>query len=370
MARPTLSEVNTRLLGAVRLYLGLTSSVARSVLQAICTAIAGSLYLVYVYADNLFANFFPQDASGDRLDKWGTILGLGRTPATFAVPTLTFRGTTGSVVPAGTILSSEDGKTFTTDSELALTGETGTVSATATVAGADSNFPTGTPLRLTQAITGIGGSADITSTGTIGLSAESDVLYKRRVISFFHRDTFKAGSFRDYEQWVADISPDYKVWIRKADNYEVFIYCLKRLDNTVPTNDELNALKRSLYLESPVTANLQVVSPHIQTVDFNIEIFPNTTEISSQIEQNIRALFDEYASVRGAFNITGESYTGLMPYSKIIEALGNIPGLQNTNILSPTQSLSPNATGDILSPNNFTFSTYGQGGFSIIGSIA
>ena len=70
--------------GSIRASLGLTSSVRRTLLDSFFNAVSAQLYLLYIYADNLFGEVHPLDATGERLDQWGEALLLSRNSASFA----------------------------------------------------------------------------------------------------------------------------------------------------------------------------------------------------------------------------------------------------------------------------------------------
>ena len=143
MARPSVVTIKTRLLGAVRAALGLTATIRRSLFTAISDAISAQVYLAYVYADNLFKEAHPLDATGERLDKWGQVVRLPRSTAALARANVTITGLAGSMVAMGSELISAQGFTY-------IMRRPATVEASGTVVGEIISTQTGSDRTLME----------------------------------------------------------------------------------------------------------------------------------------------------------------------------------------------------------------------------
>ena len=119
-------------------------------------------------------------ASGVHLDNLVRLLGFVRVQARRSTATVTFTGTAGTVVPAGTRLRSTSGDFFVTATGLTLTGTTGDVPVSATETGAIS-VDANTITSLVSAIAGISGVANAAS-GALGRATETDAELRNRYL--------------------------------------------------------------------------------------------------------------------------------------------------------------------------------------------
>ncbi len=86
----------------------------RSFLLSIIRAISGRTFDFYNQLRQLLLAIFPNTATGEFLDMWGSWVGLARNPATVSDGFVNFLGTVGINIPAGTPVSSSDGRAYTT----------------------------------------------------------------------------------------------------------------------------------------------------------------------------------------------------------------------------------------------------------------
>jgi uncharacterized phage protein gp47/JayE len=88
-------------------------------------------------AEDIYKSFSPSEASGVALSTLVTLNGITRNGATYSTATLTLTGTDGTVIPAGSVVRTEDtDEPFETDSEATIASGTATVDATAQNSGA------------------------------------------------------------------------------------------------------------------------------------------------------------------------------------------------------------------------------------------
>src|SRR5262245_58665372 len=115
-------DFNARLPGADALL-------RQSNLRVIADVFAGVSWLHYGYQAWLARQLFPDTAENVFLERWASIWGLTRRPATAAVGELAVTGSAGAVVPAGAEFQRVDGVRYR-----APTGATLAAAGTATVA--------------------------------------------------------------------------------------------------------------------------------------------------------------------------------------------------------------------------------------------
>lgn len=167
-------------------------------------------YFRYV-AEQRFAN----TAEGEYLDQIAADHGLTRNPAVPAKVVLEFRGIIGTVIPRGTMVSTEDGQiSFATDMDAVIEDDGIAIAlATCTVAGSIGNVAAH---RLTVLATNVDGvtSVDNPEPATGGLDEESDESLRQRIL-YFRRNPERGGTLQDYERWALSVSG--VTWVRAID---------------------------------------------------------------------------------------------------------------------------------------------------------
>lgn len=351
--RPTLSQIKERLLAAMRASLGLTSQTRRSVLELISNAISGALYLLYTYVDNLLLNFYPQDATGDKLNNWGDLVGVQRKLPTFATGTVTVTGIVNAVLPQGTQIQSDAGVLFATDSELTLPAATGEVAITALVPGASGSLNAGDTLTMVSAVVNINATVTVTAASE-GVDQETESAYRERIVDFFRRDNYFAGGIADYLAWVSEVPGAFRGWVASQGG-EVRIYILKSDSDDVPTEQDINNITEYVEQRSPVTALVDVFAAQIEQVDLTIKIRNNTQATRDSATANIRALFDVQAQVRGTLALDGSVNTGVIYISQLRESVSQATGEVDSVITSHTANITPKRQGNILRVGTITY---------------
>lgn len=158
----------------------------------------------------LFSKFaFISQAEGQYLDLKAEEHGLTREAATPAVGSVTFTGTNGTVIPAGTrvmteSVGGESGQVYSTDAVATITsGTTVTVPVTAEAAGSAGNVDAG---AVTLLVAGVPGITGITNALPLagGSDTESDSELRARLL--VHVKNPSAGGNRaDYVRWANEV---------------------------------------------------------------------------------------------------------------------------------------------------------------------
>jgi uncharacterized phage protein gp47/JayE len=174
------------------------------------TAVALELEGAYITMDEVMNQAFLTNASGDYLDAKGFELGLDRKLGGFALVTLTFTGTIGTTIPAGTRVTNivAPGTTgtpliFETTSSLTLTASTGDVQAQATEVGAVYNLTGGSLIRMETGITGVTAVTN-TAAAVGGEDPETDDEFRAR-LSDRAQTGRGAGTAGDYQAWARSV---------------------------------------------------------------------------------------------------------------------------------------------------------------------
>jgi len=100
----------------------LDPTLRQSMAEAMVGVIAAGINGNYNFLTYVSEQVFPDTASIESLDQWGSVVGLIRFPADKGFGEVEFTGVSGSVIPEGAELTTESGNIFETEAELILTG--------------------------------------------------------------------------------------------------------------------------------------------------------------------------------------------------------------------------------------------------------
>lgn len=100
-----------------------------SFLGSLITGLAGRVFEFYLQLKNALLEMFPDTASGEFLERWGSYVSINRKAATQASGNVCFEGTVSSVIPAGTMVVSSEGLTYTTNSTSTIVTVTSSISS-------------------------------------------------------------------------------------------------------------------------------------------------------------------------------------------------------------------------------------------------
>ena len=280
--------------GSIRASLGLTSSVRRTLLDSFFNAVSAQLYLLYIYADNLFGEVHPLDATGERLDQWGEALLLSRNSASFAQLNITVGGIAGGRVEAGAELRSGSGNVYTVTEQTDI-GADGSATALirSLLLGVGQNLAAGDKLNFTSAIAGVFNEVTVASVAVFATDPEDDNQYRNRIIQYFQRSTWRAGGIDDYIAWALESTFVRYAWV--VEEYlgvpsQVGILVLKENDEFL-TDQEIAEIQNGLFSRAPVTAKPVVRNPLKQAVKFTIQIRNNNASVQESVANNLRELF-------------------------------------------------------------------------------
>lgn len=166
---------------------------------------AYQLFKLYQQFPSLLSMAFPDEDSGEYIDKAAAQVGMVRTPGKKAAVTVTFSGTDGTVIPAGTSLyAPESGLQFLTAEDTTIADGTASVTAVAAEAGADYNLPAQSITSMYINVVGVLGVTNGTA-ATGGVDEESDSDFFAR---YHARRTLPitSGNVNHYITWASEVS--------------------------------------------------------------------------------------------------------------------------------------------------------------------
>lgn len=356
--RPTLSDLRAQVASDITAGLKTVDGLLRfSNLKILGDALAGLGHLNYGYLDWIARQACPYTATGEYLEAWGALKKVYRKAATAATGKVTFAGTAGVVINAGTEVVRSDGATFSTTASVTV-GSAGTaaVTVTATAAGDEGNTSVGSLMTLGSSLTGIGSSGAVTAAITGGADQEGDSGLFERILEAY-QNTPNGGSKTDYVEWAKAVSGVTRAWCNPNGFGAGTVVVYAMLDdanasyngfpqgtNGISANDnrvtagsqaagDQLTVANVIFVDQPVTALVYVCSPIAKPINFTITgLTSASTATRSAIAAAIAEVFMEYGSPTPAD-------TAQVPLSAIESAVAAISGTEGFVIASPSTNL-------------------------------
>ena len=304
--RNSLSEIVDRIVSDFQTRItGATSLLRRSTLSVIARVNAGAFHLLYEYLDYQARQIFVATADEAGLEAISSEYGITRKAAVAATGSGAATGTNGVVISAGTELQSTDDQVYITDDEETIVTGTATLDFTASVAGADGNDDAGIILTFVSPIAGVSTSVTVDSDGISGgADEETDAALRERVLTRKRQPPHGGADF-DYEVWALEVSGVTRSWafpLYQGVGTIGVAFVRDNDDNIIP-NATQRAAVRSYIIEhedpgtgrtigAPVTAEpgLFMIELTQLSIDFDIDISPNTPAVQAAIQSNLEDL--------------------------------------------------------------------------------
>lgn len=248
---------------------------------------------LYQHQQWIMRQIFPDTADSDYLEKHAGLRKLTRKVATFSVGAITFGGTPGSTIPAGTELKDTNGIAFVTTASGTLDGSgTATISAQASIAGAAGNLAAATPLTLTSAPGGVSSTALIASMAN-GTDAESDASLLSRLL-FVLRNPPCGGASHDYYTWAMDVSGVTAAYVysnrRGLGSVDVIILTA----TGIPGLPLIATAQAAIDLVRPVQADFLVFAPTPVAVNVTASLTIAAGFVATTVRNNINTALAAY----------------------------------------------------------------------------
>jgi uncharacterized phage protein gp47/JayE len=300
---------------------------------------SGAVHGLYGYLAYIAEQVMYDTAEGEYLERWASIWDISRKQADYASGSVTFTGTSGSVIPAGTELQRSDEMTYTLAADVTLASGTGTGTVTATEAGSDGNADAGVTLSFISAIEGINTSAIIGSGGIAGGSdQENDDDLRARLLERIQQPPHGGASF-DYVAWALEISGVTRAWCFPQQNglgtVGVTFVCDDQEDTIIPDASTVAAVQANIDEQRPVTADVTVYAPTAVALNMTIKITPSTDAVKNAVKAELQDLIVREAEPGATILL-----------SHINEAISIAVGETDHALISPTTDVT-HTTGQI-----------------------
>ncbi|MEZ2293103.1 baseplate J/gp47 family protein [Variovorax sp. RCC_210] len=332
--RPQLTALVKTLRDDMLSRVGDETQLRRADAEVYARVFAGAMHGLYGYTDWISKQIIWDRCDDDTLERWASMwLQVPRKPAAAATGVATFVLAVGAAVPAGSVVQAFDGVQYQTTAD--NIGSTAPV--VALVAGAAGNRAAGQALSLVSPIAGVQTQA-IASEISGGSDIESPDSLRARLIARV-RTPPDGGSATDYLQWALEVPGVTRAWVAPLEQGAgtVVVRFVRDNDATpIPDAVEVAAVQAHIDPLRPVTADVYVVAPIADPLNFQITLTPPTVAVKAAVELELRdLLFREAAPgvtllvshIREAISTAaGETdHVLVSPAANVVPAIGHMP---------------------------------------------
>ena len=263
-------------------------------------AVAAQIYALYVQADWVNRQCFPQTAQGEYLDKHAQLRGLVRRAAVAAEGILRFETdqapSTDLTIPAGTVCMTAGLVRFETTQEAVLqAGETMVETTAAAVEpGASGNVAAGTIRAMAVAPVGVSRCTNPEGFSG-GLDEESDEELRERVLETFQRMPNGANA-AFYEQSAMSFPQVAAAAVVPRPRGVGSVDVVVSTAAGVPDSELLEELQAYFEERREIAVDVLVRAPEVQDVDVTVQIQTAANRdgetVRQAVEQAVRSGFD------------------------------------------------------------------------------
>lgn len=264
---------------------------------------------------------FPGPESGEYLDKHAAQLGMSRQPGTKARAEVTFVGTDGTVIPAGTALYTPDsGLRYLTMEEVTITDETAVAIVEAESIGADYNVPAGSITSMAVNVPGVDDLANLEAAAG-GSDVESDVDLYTRIHDRLSLP-ITSGNANHYIQWAREVpGVSYAACIPLWDGAGTVKVIIGGADRGPVDEEIVTACAAHIEAERPIGADVTVSTVTAAQVALTAAVTlvegSSTTDVQNQLTAAVSQLFTSLPF--------GQATS--IPYSRFLACLLQCPGV-------------------------------------------
>lgn len=307
--RPTLIELKERAAADLESRLpGSDARLRRSNTAVIAAVHAGAVHGLHGHLEYLSRQILPDTAEVEFLDRWASIWKVPRKEAAAATGTVTFTGTTGAVIAAGTPLQRSDGAEYVIAEEAVIAAGVATAAVTAAVAGSAGNTAAGSTLTLVSPIAGVTATATVAAGGIGGgTDIESDDDLRGRLL-FAIRQPPHGGAGFDYVEWALEVPGVTRAWCYPAylgvGTVGVAFVCDDQPGGIIPDAAKVQEVQAHIDFLRPVGADVTVWAPIAKPLDLVIELNPSTAAIQAAVEAELADLITREAVPNGTIYLS------------------------------------------------------------------
>ena len=299
----------------------------RSNAKVYARVMAAVSHALHAHVDFIAKQMFFDTAESEYLDRWASLFGLRRKPATKAIGSVAFSFASNPVdVPVGTILQSEEGVRYETTTAV----RDGSAQCSALLSGVEGNRLSGENLMLVSPIAGVKSKAQCRGIGG-GSGAEKDEDLRIRLLLRV-RNPPHGGTENDYVAWALEVEGVTRAWCYPLEgglgSVTVRFVCDGFAD-IVPNDEMIRKVRDHIDSVRPVTAKVMIGAVSKQTVDFVIaDLTPSDEGVRERVKQELSSLFAREGLPGGRIYL-----------SHVRAAISSALGEQDHKLVSPASDI-------------------------------
>ncbi len=367
--RPTLQQIKDRVEADFKTGLSLSTVLSRSFIKVFALAISGASHVLHGFVSWALRQFFTDTSDEAYLVRDARIFGVERKEASFAEIEIEITGTDGVPVPGrdsvpgpAARFQRSDGFEYEVKAEVTPSGGTVLATLVALTPGDVGNVADGSTLSLTSPISGIVSDAIVQQTLIEGEAQETVEQLRTRLLER-KRNPPAGGTVADYIQFAKTVPGVTRVWVFPGwlGQGTVAVSFVEDNENPIiPSPAKVDEVQAAILELCPIEADATAFAPVATPINPTIRITPNTQAVRDAVTAELEDLIFREAQVRGAIDparvADGISFTGILPISKIREAISVAAGEDDHELVSPTESPQP-FEGGLLTLGTITFQT-------------
>lgn len=338
--RPNLSQLVQQAQGDFNAQLpGADATLRRSNLKVTSFVLAGLVNGLYGYIDWIWQQIFAF------VPLWAFIFNLPRKAATAASGNGVFTGTSGTVIPSGTLWQDSALNQYSTTANGTITGGSATIPIAAQFAGSAGNLAPNAPLTIVTSLANVNPNGAVDGSGLSGgLDQETVAAWTARVQGWLQMPP-QGGTLADYENWVVDnYAGATRAFAVNNGGGSVSIYFMmdNAYTNGIPQAADVTAVQAIINARAPGDITATVAAPTPSVVNFTIANVP--TQLRAAVTAALTAMFKSVVGVSQALDLQSQ----IIP---IVQAAALTPGV---NVTSPSAD-QPAISGTIYTMGSVTF---------------
>ncbi|MGY6129096.1 baseplate J/gp47 family protein (plasmid) [Paraburkholderia strydomiana] len=293
--RPALTDIVARTRGDLLTRLSQDELLRRADAEVNTRVLAGASHEIHGYLDWISLQIIYDTADDDLLVRWASIWKVERKAAQFASGNVLVTGAAGETVAAGTVLKRLDGALFDVTADTVLGASATPVPVEAEIAGAAGNTDAGVQMTFLNTIPNVQSAVVVDANKLVnGSDIEAIPDLRARLLERIQNPP-SGGAAEDYVAWALEVPGVTRAWVypKQMGAGTVTVRFVRDNDaSIIPDAGEVAAVKA--YIEDPsrrpVTADVYVVAPTPVTLNFNIQLTPNTAAVKAAVEASLRDL--------------------------------------------------------------------------------
>ena len=339
--RPTLPELRDRIRRDFNARLpGADAIMRESNLRVIADVLAGLSTLHYGYQEWLSKQLFPDTAESVFLERWASIWGITRRPATASIGAIAVRGTPGAPVTSDAEWQRVDRVRYHASAGVIIASDgTAIQPVEAEVPGSAGNADEGVTVTTVTALAGVVADGTVAAPGIGGgADEESDEQLRARLLARIQAPPH-GGSASDYVEWALEVPGVTRVWVapqEQGPGSVVVRFCMDDANHApdgIPTPADVAIVQAHLDLVRPVTAVVVVLAPIPHPIAVTIAALePDTPEVRTAIDAELRDTFYRHGAPGAVLYV-----------SWLWEAVSLASGERHHSIVAPPADVTPGA---------------------------